>query len=93
LASSSTIGAEIGAEIIVAASGPSASVITGFCITHASTAAPNAVLKGSASAVAMTAPQKNAAANSHGVSRSRRSRYPRIAIGTTASAVEAASAA
>jgi len=50
------------------------------------------VLNGNASPVAMHAPQKNVTANSHGVSRSRRSRNQSIAIGTVASRLERKSA-
>ena len=64
----------------------------GCCMTHASTATANAVLNGSASPVAIRPPQKNAAAKSHGCSRSRRSRYQRIRRGTSASRLEASSA-
>ena len=66
LAISSTIGAEIGAASIIAASGPRTSVIAGCCATQASTNWKNAVLNGKARAVAMHPPQRNAAANSHG---------------------------
>ena len=84
-------GAEMGADNIVAASGPSTPPRTGFA-PQASTSCANAVLNGSASLVAIRLPQRNAAANSHGVSRSRRSRYHRIRSGTRKSAPERTSA-
>ena len=66
--------------------------MVGFCATHTSTNLKKAVLNGNASAVAMHPPQRNAAANSHGVSRSRRSRNHSTASGTRASRLERASA-
>jgi hypothetical protein len=92
LAISSTIGAETGAASSVAASGPRTSVTAGCRATQPSISSKNAVLKGKARAVAMHPPQRNAAAKSHGLSRSRRSRNQSAASGTTASRLESVSA-
>jgi hypothetical protein len=92
LAVSSVIGASIGAAIIIVASGPRVWVIIGCCATHSSMSMEKAVLSSKATAVAMHAPHKNAAANSHSVSRSRRSRNHSKESGTVASKLENASA-
>ncbi len=59
---SSTIGAESGAPIIIAASGPSILPSSGNCSSHCVTAMIAAVLSGSAIVVAMSPPHRNAAA-------------------------------
>src|SRR5690242_18518634 len=89
---SSTTGAEMGAASIIAASWPRSSVMAGCWATQASINAKKAVLNGKASAVAMHPPHKKAAANNHGVSRSRRSRNQNTASGTTARRLESVSA-
>src|SRR6516162_7349704 len=92
LAISSTIGAEIGAASSIAASGPRTSRTTGCCTTQVSTSVRKALLNSKASAVAMHPPQRKAAANSHGVWRSRRSRSHKRVSGNSASMPESASA-
>ena len=63
-------------------------MIAGCRATQASINWKNAVLNGKARAVAMHPPQRNAAANSQGLSRSRRSSNQSTASGTTASKVD-----
>src|SRR5262245_19318559 len=92
LAISSAIGAEIGAANNIAASGPSISLMAGSCATMVSTNRKKAVLTGKASVVAIHPPHRKAAAKSHGVSRSRRSRYQSTASGTAASKLDSTSA-
>ena len=92
MAISSAIGAEIGAANNIAASGPSISLMAGSCATMASTNRKKAVLNGKASAVAMHPPHRKAAAKSHGVSRSRRSRNQSTASGTAANKLDSTSA-
>src|SRR6516164_5253161 len=92
LAISSTIGAAIGAASSIAASGPSASRTRGCCTTHVSASCKNALLNGKASAVAIHPPQRKAAANSHGVWRSRRSSSHRRLSGNRESRPESTSA-
>src|SRR5262252_2000751 len=92
LAISSTIGAEIGAASSIAASGPRTFRTPGCCTTQVSTSVRKALLNGKASAVAMHPPQSKAAANSHGVWRSRRSRSHKRVSGNSASMPESASA-
>ncbi len=89
---SSTSGAASGAPTISAASGPSIAFSDAFCSSQLPTAAITSVFTGSASVVAIRPPQRKAAANSQGDSRSRRSRYQRMSTGSSASRLESASA-
>jgi hypothetical protein len=89
---SPAISAEIGAASNIAASGSKSLDTVGCCVTQASTSAKKAVLNGKASAVAINPPYRNAAANSQGVSRSRRSRNHGTASGTAARTLDRASA-
>jgi hypothetical protein len=66
--------------------------MAGSCATTASTNRKKAVLTGKASVVAMHPPHRKAAAKSHGVSRSRRSRYQSTASGTADSKLDSTSA-